>query len=332
MKTYDVIGIGNSLLDFTFKIDDSLLNEFFLKKGEMALINKEKSNLIFQRLSGYDSLISPGGSCSNTIAGIGILGGKTAFLGKLGKDSNAGLYEEQTKEFGVEPNFSRHINEITGHAITFITPDKERSFAVHLGASIFFRKQDIIEDLISHAKILHLEAYTLEEPELREASLYAIEIAMRNNVKLSLDLSDPSLIKRNLGFFRELIKNYVSIVFANEKEASAFTGKEFPEDALNELSRFSEIAIVKLGEKGSLIKSNGLIIKIPAYETNVVNTNGAGDSYAAGFLYGIVNDFSLEKSGNLASYVSSLVVGNESARLKKQDLEKINKFYFTKIL
>lgn len=318
MKTYDVVGIGNSLLDFTFNVEDSFLNELGLKKGEMLLIDKEKSREIFKKLIDNNSLVSPGGSCSNTIAGIGLLGGKVAFLGKLGKDENADIYEKQTSEFGVIANFSKHDNEVTGHAITFITPDKERTFATHLGASIHFSKDDILEDMIKEAKILHLEGYTLEVPLFKSATLHAIDIAKKNNVLLSIDLSDSGIIKRNLEFLKQLVKEHIDIVFVNENEAEALTS-EPPKKAINEIGKICEIAIVKLGKKGSLIKNKNSLYKIPPYKSEVINTNGAGDMFAAGFLYGMSKDMDIKTSGKLASYLASLVVKSPTARLNKSE-------------
>jgi sugar/nucleoside kinase (ribokinase family) len=318
MKKYDVVGIGNSLLDFTFNVDDSLLTELGLNKGEMVLIDKEKSRQIFDKLMDYNHLVSPGGSCSNTIAGIGLLGGKVAFLGKLGKDENAEIYEKQTSEFGVISSFKKHDNEITGHAITFITPDKERTFATHLGASVHFSKEDVLEDIIKDAKILHLEGYTLEAPLLKSATLHAIDIAKKNNVRLSIDLSDSGLINRNLDFIKTLLKQDFDIVFVNEKEAESLT-KKTPNNAVNELGGLCEIAVVKLGKEGSLIKNRGSLYKIPAYKVEVINTNGAGDMFAAGFLFGLSKNLDIVTSGKLASYLASLVVNCPGARLDKKN-------------
>ncbi|MDP2925253.1 MAG: adenosine kinase [Nanoarchaeota archaeon] len=325
MKKFDVIGLGNSLLDFSFEIEDKALESLGFKKGEMTLVDKEKSKDIFLKLGSYESKISPGGSCSNTIAGIAILGGKTAFFGKIGFDEYGKLYEDLTNEIGIDSFFSNLNNEMTGHAITFITPDKERSFAVNLGASMYFNKKDIIEEVIKNSKILHLEGYSFEALNLKEASLYAIDIAKKNNVKVSIDLSDPGIIKRNHEFFRELLEDSIDIVFVNEKEAEEFT-KKSPEEAIKELSKLCEIAIVKLGENGSIIRFKGKTYKIPSFKTNLMNTNGAGDMYAAGFLYGLSKNLDLEKSGKLASYAASLVVASPGARLEKDLIISLNKY------
>ncbi len=315
MKKYDVIGLGNSLLDLTFEVEDTLLRDFGMKKGEMALIDKEKNKFILKSLEKHSSKMSPGGSCSNTIAGVSILGGKTAFLGKIGTDELGKIYELKTKDLGVQARFSKHKELSTGNAITFITPDKERSFAVYLGASNCLDDSVISESTISNSGILHLEGYNLEPGESRTTSLKAIDIAKNNSTKISLDLSDSSVVHRNLDFLKEVAKG-VDILFVNESEALAFTGK-VPEKALDHISRLCRIAVVKLGEKGSLIKSEGKTFIIPPFKAKLVNTNGAGDMYAAGLLYGISKKIGLEKSGKLASFAASLVVSSNGARLEK---------------
>jgi len=325
MKKYDVTGIGSPLLDITFDVNENLLLELGLKKGEMKLIDRNKSVELLSKLNNYSSQVSPGGSASNTIAGISSLGGKTVFLGKLGQDNHGNIYEEKTKNEGVYAILPKHPNEITGHAITFITPDFERTFATHLGASQYFTKEDVSEEAIKDSKILHLEGYQLASEELKKAVFHAAKIAKENNTTISLDLSDAGLVKNNLNLFKEFVKEYVDIIFANETEAQAFSGKE-GEEALKEISKICNIVVVKLGEQGSLIKANDIIYKIPSYKTKVVNTNGAGDMYSAALLYGITNNLDLEKAGKIASYSASLVVGKPEARYGKGLKEKIDDF------
>lgn len=323
MKSYDVFGIGSPLLDFIFEVEEKVLDKLRLKKGEMHLIDKKKSQEILEKLKDYKAEIFPGGSSANIISGVSMLGGKGVFLGKIGNDNHGKIYEQKTKEEGVITKLSKHPLELTGHALTFITPDHERTFATHLGAALYLKKEDIPKWEIRDSKILHLEGYQLEDPELKKAILYAIEIAKNNNVKISVDLSDSGLIKRNLPFLKPFISNNVDIVFVNESEAEAFTNKK-QEQALHEISDICEIAIVKLGENGSLIKAENKIYKIPAYKTKVVNTNGAGDMYAAAMLHGISNNLDLEKTGKNASYLASLVVSSKGARLENSFRNRIN--------
>ena len=324
MKKYDVVGIGSPILDFIYEIEDYMLEEFGLRKGEMKSISTIESQKIFNRLNKYIPEIAPGGSAANVAAGVCCLGGKSAFFGKLGNDKYAEIYIKKTKEHGVEAFFSKNKDEITGHAITLITPDFERTFAVNLGAAILFDKNDLSEDILLQSKILHIEGFQLEDIQLRETALSAMAFAKQNNVLVSLDLSDPALIKRNLLTLKDIVRENVDILFANEVEANSFT-KKSPEEAVIEMEKICKIAIVKIGEKGSLIRKDNKTFKISPRKVNVVNTNGAGDMYAAGILFGISNNLDIEKSGNLASYVSSLVVEVKSARIEKSLKEDIKK-------
>jgi sugar/nucleoside kinase (ribokinase family) len=309
---YDVLGIGSALLDFTVIVDDDDLKKFGLVKGGMQLIDAERSREVLSSLEGKRIEITPGGSSANTLAGISMLGGRGIFLGKVGNDPHGDLYIRDTELSGVKAEISRH-NSMTGHAITFITPDSERTFATHLGAALQLGRDDVREDHIKNSKILHIEGFLFEPPGLREACMKALEIAKKNRVMVSIDLSDPGLIDRIRPIFETVARDFANIIFVNEDEARAFTGSE-QDKALEHLSTFCDIAIVKLGPQGSLIKSEGVVHRIPVFKTEVVNTNGAGDMYAAGMLYGLSRGFSLERSGTIGSFVSSKVVSQVGAR------------------
>ena len=162
MKRYDVIGIGSPLLDFIVEVDENVLAEMDLRKGEMHLVDEEKSKEIFKKLENYSVKTAPGGSSANTLAGVSVLGGSAVLMGKIGKDKQGDIYEQKTGEEGVNAKLSRHDSVLTGHAITFITPDAERTFATHLGAALHFRKEDVFEEDIKNSKILHIEGYQLE--------------------------------------------------------------------------------------------------------------------------------------------------------------------------
>jgi sugar/nucleoside kinase (ribokinase family) len=309
---YDVLGIGSALLDFTVLVDDADLKKFGLRKGGMELIDADRSRDILASLSGRTMEITPGGSSANTLAGLSMLGGKGIFLGKVGNDPHGDRYIADTERSGVKSDIGRH-DSMTGHAITFITPDSERTFATHLGAALMLNRDDVREEHIQNSKIIHLEGYLFEPPGLLDACMRALELAKKHNVIVSIDLSDPGLIHRIRPTFDRVVNEYANIIFVNEEEAKAFTGKE-EEDALHHLSELSDIAVVKLGSEGSLIKSGGLVYRIPVCATDVVNTNGAGDMYAAGVLYGLARGYSPDRSGRIGSFVSSRVVAQVGAR------------------
>ena len=315
MKKYDVFGIGSALMDFLIEMEDHELLEMDLKKGEMHLIDEEKSKELLKKLNNYSVKTAPGGCSANALAGVAVLGGNAVFCGKVGQDKHGDVYVQKSEDIGVCTRIKKHEKKMTGHSITFITPDSERTFATHLGASIHIEKEDVFEEDIAQSKILHIDAYQLEDAKMKETAFHAIKIAKKHGTMVSIDLADPGLVKRNLEFLKRFVKDKIDIVFANEGEAKAFTGKDEEEEALLELSNDCEYAIVKLGENGSLIKHKDTIHRIPAFKVNAVDTTGAGDMYAAGVLFGIAKGISLERAGKIASWASSKVVSQIGARL-----------------
>ena len=322
MKQYDVIGLGNTLMDFLIEVDDEKLIEFDLKKGEMHLVDEEKAKRMLERINHYQLEIEtiPGGSSANTLKGIALLGGKAILCGKVGEDSHGEVYVQQIENHGVSSRINKHQN-ITGHSLTLITPDSERTFSVHLGAALELAKEDVLEEDIEKSKVLHLEGYQIEGPT-KETIIHAIELAKKHNTLVSIDLADPGLIRRNKDFLKDLVMNHADIVFVNEKEAEEFTGLT-EEEAAKELGKHCKIAIVKIGKEGSIIFSNGEIIKIPCYLTEAVDTTGAGDSYAAGFLYGYCNNWDLSKAGKLGSLLASKVVAQKGVGFKDINVDEL---------
>ncbi len=329
MEKYDVIGLGNALLDIIVEVNESDLENLKLNKGGFTLLDESRVQVIMEFISSLNSVRASGGSSANVTIGVSKLGGNSCFIGKVGKDEEGDLYEDFLIGDKVNPILTRS-NKETGTAITFITPDLERTFAVYLGAAIDITEEDIQEEEIKKAKILHIESYQLEDESLRKAAIHAMNIAKENNILISLDLSDPFLVERNKDFLNKIVTEYIDILFANETEAKAYTGLE-EEFALNKISEQCKIAIVKLGIKGSLIKHNNEIYKIPINKVKEVNTNGAGDAYAAGILFAISYNLPLEKAGLLAAFISSKVVERTEATISKQiqsDVERITGFRF----
>lgn len=325
-KQRDVLGIGSPLLDIVIRIEDRVLDDLNIKKGSMNLISESESKNILDSLSHLEFELAPGGSVANTIAGVSVLGNNTALLGVIGDDEHGKKYSEYTEEGGVVSHLLRHASDRTGHAITLITPDGERTFTTHLGAALGFSKDHINEDEIRNSKILHIEAYQLENPNICDALMHAIGVAKNSDVLISLDLSDVSLIQRNKKLFQQVVREHIDIVFANEEEAMEFTDKNDPTDALHEISNHCTVAVVKLGSKGSSIKNNGVVYHIEPHRVEMINTNGAGDMYAAGILHGLVNELHLQEAGDIASHVSALVVASAGARLDKKHHNLINKY------
>ena len=312
----DVTGMGSALLDITVSVDTALLDEFGFQKGSMRLIDEDNSKAILKRIDGFDFAFSPGGSAANAIAAVNSFGGSALLLGAVGKDNYGRIYINETEKAGIKTHLKIH-DGLSGHAITFITPDGERTFATHLGAALKFSEDSITKQDITLSKVLHIEAYLFEIDELYKTCLKAMKFAKDSGTLVSIDLSDSLLVERIYDRMKQTVEEYADIVFANEDEAFCFTGKR-ETAALEELARLCPFAIVKLGERGSLIKTVGHVYEIDAVKTNIVNTNGAGDIYAGGIIYGLTHGLGAQKSGNIASAAASLIVSNEKARLDKK--------------
>ncbi len=309
---YDAAGIGSALLDFMVNVDEGFLSKINLAKGNMQLVDETVSSTILKEISRMEMSIVPGGSSANALAGLAALGGSAAFIGKVGNDSNGERYIAETEKSGVA-SFIKKGSGISGHAITFITPDSERTFATHLGAATSLSMSDVDFSVIEQSSVLHLEGYLFEPQVQREICYEAMKRIKEKGGLVSVDLSDPSLIGRIKDVFADVLDRFADIVFANEEEAHAYTGLR-EVDALMVLGKKAGFAVVKLGAGGSVIKSGDSIIKIDPCPVKVVNTNGAGDMYAAGIIYGLTAGMSPEVAGKIASYAASLVVGSEGAR------------------
>ena len=318
---YDVVGIGYPLLDKVVEVNENFILKNGLMINNMNLINIEKSQKILSMLDNNPTKDSAGGSVPNTLASVCSLGGKSLFIGMIGNDNNAAKYKKLVQEAGIISGFSS-CNEIQGTSIIMVTPDAERTMATCLGAGMNLTKEHINLDYISNSKILHIEAYQLDGEKQAEAVFYAMEHAKRNNVLVSIDLADPALIERHREKVNKIMKDYADIIFVNEDEAEKLTGKK-PIEAVEEIKKFCKIAIVKVGEHGSFVMDKDSFHKINGFKVNAINTTGAGDAYAGGFLYGISHGLDVKTSGKIASYVAAQVVASHDSMLSRNLQEEI---------
>ncbi|MBI2668921.1 adenosine kinase [Candidatus Woesearchaeota archaeon] len=321
MKSFDVIGLGNAIVDLLVEVDDHALLGLDLRKGEMHLVDVKKAQMLLHHVKELKIEVVPGGSSANTVKGVAFLGGKSILVGKVGKDRHGEIYVKEMGKCGVHSRIGTH-DSLTGHALTFITPDAQRTFCVHLGAAISLQKEDVLEEDIAKSKVLHLEGYQLEGPT-RETILHAMELAKKHGTLVSVDLADPGLIRRNKEWLKLLLKK-ADIVFVNEQEAKEFTGFE-EEKAVMELGKQARMAVVKLGERGSLIWSDGKVVTVPAFPAKALDTTGAGDSYAAGFLYGFCQGWDVMNAGKLGSLLAARVVERKGVRFDGLDAERMKK-------
>jgi len=315
-----VLGMGNALVDIMTKLNsDLLLKKFSLPKASMQLCDINFIKKIAESTTELEKQQSSGGSAANTIRGLANLGVKTGFIGKIGDDEFGKFFRADLENGNIEPKLFTGKSE-TGRAIALISPDSERTFATYLGAAVELSDKDIYSSIFDGYKYFHIEGYLVQNHALLKK---AVEMAKKNNMIVSLDLASYNVVEENFEFLKSIIKDYVDIVFANEEEAKAFTGKE-PEHAVDIISENCEIAVVKIGEKGSLIKQKDNFCKIGIIPVNSVDTTGAGDLYASGFIYGLTKGFSLNQCGKIGSVLSEKVIGVIGSKMDADKWIKIN--------
>jgi sugar/nucleoside kinase (ribokinase family) len=316
-----ILGIGNALVDILVHIDnDEILDRLHLNKGGMDMIDAQRKREILEVIAEMPQTLATGGSTSNTIHGLARLGATAGYIGKVGNDEMGRLFRLECERFGVIPHLIES-DEDTGVAITFISPNAERTFATYLGAAATMQPKQVDENIFDNYDLIHIEGYLIFNHDL---ILDVCQKAKAHGLQISMDMASYNLIESNLDFVKMLLRDYVDIIFANEEEAKAFTGVEQIE-ALHKLSEDCSIAIVKVGKDGSYIKMNGEVTAIAPVDAQRIDTTGAGDIYASGFLYGLVNDYSALKAGNLASYLSSRLIEYVGAKLPDKEWEIIKK-------
>jgi sugar/nucleoside kinase (ribokinase family) len=316
-----ILGMGNALVDIITTLeDDTLLESFGLPKGSMTLVDHETSNFINIQTAGLKKQKASGGSAANTIHGLAHMGVNTGFIGMVGDDDLGRFFFKDMKSKKIKPLLFKSIRE-TGRAVALISPDSERTFATYLGAAVELSTKDLDSNAFSGYDYLYLEGYLVQDHDLIEK---AIKLAKISGMKICIDLASYNIVEQHKSFFLELIRKEVDIVFANNQEAESLTG-ESPEKAAEILGGYAGIAIVKIGAEGSLIYADGTLHKIGIRPSKAIDTTGAGDMYASGFLFGLVNDQSLETCGNIGAILSGRVIEVLGAKLDESVWENIRR-------
>ena len=314
-----VLGLGNALVDILVKLDnDDILNQYNLEKGSMKLVDREFVNQILGSTSKITKKTTSGGSAANTIHGLSHLGVDTAFIGKVGKDEYGYIFENDLTKNNIKPILMKGIAD-TGRAVALITPDSERTFTTYLGSAIELTANDINENLFKGYDFFHIEGYLVQNQELTRK---ALQYAKSSQLTISLDLANFHVVNANKEFLKDIISKYVDIVFANEDEATSLTGLE-ASTAVFQLAEICDIAVVKLGANGSVIKKAEHYYRVKAFTANAIDTTGAGDLYASGFLYGLAQELPLNKCGEIGSLVSSKVVEVIGPKLDRSEWDMI---------
>ncbi|MDR1864858.1 MAG: adenosine kinase [Bacteroidales bacterium] len=316
-----VLGMGNALVDMMTELpDDTLLKELSLRKGSMQLVDKDFSIKALEQVRHLNRTEKSGGSAANTICGLASLGIETAFIGKIGRDRLGEVFQNDLKHHGVRPLMQFGDTE-TGLALALVSRNGERTFATCLGSAVEMEPSDLDVELFRGYSHFYIEGYLMQHHELIRK---AVELAKEAGLDVIIDMASFNVVEENLDFLHFLVEEYADIVFANADEARAFTGCGNPEDALNAIAQDCWIAVVKTGEKGSLVRNGKNVYRIAARKVNCIDTTGAGDLYAAGFLYGLLHNLKLPLCGEIGSILAGKVIEVIGAKIPDGAWHEIN--------
>ena len=313
---FDVTGIGDAVVDVLAKADESLLVEYDLPKGGMSLIDQATADRLYAVMG--PAVERSGGSVANTIAGIAALGGRAAYIGKVADDELGDVFSHDMRAVGVTYDTPRLEGGIsTGRSLIFVTPDAQRTMQTFLGAASQLGPDDVNMDYITSSKVMYLEGYLWDQSRAKKAMRDAAIQAQQAGVKVALTLSDAACVARFRDDFLELVEHHVDILFANENEILSLYQVRHFDDALQHVSGHTEIAALTRSAKGSVIVNGGEVHVIDAVSgVHVVDTTGAGDAYAAGFLYAYTHGRDLGTCGRLGSVLAAEVISHYGPRLE----------------
>ena len=311
----DITFLGNAIVDIIATTSDKILSELNIPKGGMQLVDSKTADKLINNIK--ESTIVSGGSAANTAVGFSSFGGSVGFIGQTGLDKFGRLFSKDINKSKVffENKGANKLNK-TSKSIILVTPDAERSMSTFLGASVDFNINCINEDLILNSKILYIEGYLFDQPEAKKAIYYCCKLAKDQNIQIALSLSDLFCVERHRDSFRTLIIEYIDIIFANEEEIkNLYQSNLF--DCIQFIKRDVKIGAITLGSKGSIVfeTKNEYVIN-PIQVKSPLDTTGAGDLFAAGFLYGYIHKYSIEECGNLGSKAAAEIITYYGARPK----------------
>ena len=313
-KKVDLIGLGNAIVDIIVNIEDEFLEINNLDKGSMNLINSDESQRLLENCKVIKQI--SGGSSANTVVSLAELGNHVQFIGRVKNDQFGNFFSNDIKKSNTifdTPPIDKGPS--SAHSIIFITPDAQRTMCTYLGASVEFDPKDVDYNSIKNSKYLYLEGYLWDSSLAKDAFLKASKIAKESNTKIILSLSDSFCVDRHRESFLELINKYIDVVFCNESEMLSLFKKNDLQSCRESISSICELVIITLGSKGSLIinKEESKEIK-PLLLGKIIDTTGAGDLYAGGFIHGLINNYSLKKCGEIGSICSGHIITQLGSR------------------
>ena len=311
---YDCLGIGNAIVDIIGKCDDAFLERHGAEKGSMRLVDTDTIKKIYAEMG--PGIEISGGSAANTLVGIASLGGKAAFIGKVADDEFGRIFAHDIRASNVAFSTKPVVNKApTSRSLVLVTPDGERTMNTYLGISTDLDHGEVSPELVKSANVIYLEGYLFDQPEAKAAFHQAAEIAKSAGRRVALTLSDGFCVDRHRDEFLALIKAGVDILFANEQEICSLYQTDDFENAAKRTTEDTNLAALTRSEKGSVILSGDQAIEVAAEPVpKLVDTTGAGDLYAAGFLFGLTYGYDLETCGRIASLAAGEIISHIGAR------------------
>jgi len=311
---FDVVGIGNAIVDVLGHADDHALAELGLAKGAMTLIDADTAATLYERMG--PAVECSGGSAANTVAALASLGGRGAFVGKVRDDELGGIFRHDIRTLGIAFDTDPAADGAsTARCLIFVTPDAQRTMQTYLGACVDLGPEDIDAAVIGAARVTYLEGYLWDPPRAKEAFVKAATIAHEAGRAVSLSLSDPFCVDRHRAEFLELLNDHVDVLFANETEIVSLYQAPGFDAALQQVRGHCRIAALTRSEKGSVVISGDEVhVLDPEPVEHVIDTTGAGDAYAAGFLFGLTRGHGLAQCGRIGSIAAAEVISHFGAR------------------
>ena len=311
---YDVVGVGNALVDVISHADDGFIHQYELVKGSMTLIDTERAIYLYKALG--SAVEMSGGSAANTMTGVASFGGRAAYIGKVSDDELGNVFGHDLRAVGVQFRPGAPADDTpTGRCIIVVTPDAERTMNTYLGVSSLLCPADIDQATVAAGKVLYMEGYLYDRPEAKEAFRLAASVAHAHGRQVSLTLSDSFCVDRHRDDFRSLVTDEVDILFGNSDELLSLYQVESLDEAVACVQRDCHLAVITVGAKGCYIVSRDDVLAAPAKDVDqVLDTTGAGDLFAAGFLYGYTRDLPLDECAKLGAIAAAEVISHVGPR------------------
>jgi len=314
MPQYDLVGIGNALVDVVAQADDGFLEQCKIAKGAMTLVDSAQADAFYEKMPA--GIESSGGSCGNTMAGFAALGGKGAYIGKVSDDAFGKVFRHDMRAIGCDFDTPAGTDgPSTGRCLVLVTPDAQRTMCTFLGAASGLTPGDLDKAVLQSAKVVYMEGYLFDQPPAQQAFVDAADVAHAAGGEVSVTLSDGFCVDRHRDAFRQLVENHIDILFANEVEiCSLYEVGDF-DDALQRVRGHCRVACLTRSEKGAVILGNGEVHIVDAEPVGrVLDTTGAGDQFAAGFLYGYTQGRDLHSCGRIGAIAAAEVIQHYGAR------------------